>query len=87
VDDYADDFFFDQSYDRLMGTSRDGKKGIVAHMDVGRRIAALDLPGMPHLGSGVNFTYQGRPMMATPHIMGAAEYFPKPAKNNPPYYH
>jgi mono/diheme cytochrome c family protein/DNA-binding beta-propeller fold protein YncE len=68
VDDYADDFFFDQSYDQLMGTSRDGKKGIVVHMDVGRQIAALDLPGMPHLGSGVNFTYQGRPMMATPHI-------------------
>lgn len=68
VEDYADDFFFDQPYNQLMGTSRDGKKGIVVHMDVGRQIASLDLPGMPHLGSGVNFTYQDRPMMATPHI-------------------
>jgi len=30
LDDYLDDFFFDQSYDNLMGASRDGGKGQVA---------------------------------------------------------
>lgn len=68
VDEYVDDFFFDQPYDQLMATSRDGKKGIVVHMDVGRQIAELDLPGMPHLGSGITFTHDGRPVMATPHF-------------------
>jgi DNA-binding beta-propeller fold protein YncE len=26
----------------------------------------VDLPGMPHLGSGITWDYQGRPVMATP---------------------
>ncbi|MBK3775568.1 cytochrome C oxidase Cbb3 [Azospirillum brasilense] len=68
VNEFVDDFFFDQPYDQLMATSRDGKKGIVVHMDVGRQIAELDLPGMPHLGSGINFIHEGRPVMATPHF-------------------
>lgn len=63
-----DDFFFDPSYDHLMGATRDGRKGVVLHMDVGRPIASLDLPGMPHLGSGITFSWQGRPVMATPHF-------------------
>ncbi len=67
-----DDFFFDQSYRRLMGSARDGKRGVVVHLGVGREIAELALPGMPHLGSGITWTYQGRRVMATPHLKEAA---------------
>ena len=67
-----DDFFFDQSYRRLMGSARDGKRGVVVHLDEGHEIAELALPGMPHLGSGITWTHEGRRVMATPHLRGAA---------------
>ena len=66
--DYLDDFFFDQSYDHVVGAARDGKSGQVVNLDVGRKIATIDLAGMPHLGSGITFEYQGRPVLATPHL-------------------
>lgn len=71
VPDYLDDFFFDPSYERVMGASRDAGQGMVVDLDVKRRIADLDLGGMPHLGSGIVFNYQGRMMMATPHLKEA----------------
>jgi mono/diheme cytochrome c family protein/WD40 repeat protein len=68
VDDYLDDFFFDQEYVSLIGASREGK-GQVVDMDVGRVIVPdLELPGMPHLGSGITFEYQGRQVLATPNL-------------------
>lgn len=69
--DYLDDFFFDQTYEHVVGTSRDGKSGQVVNLDVGRKIATIDLAGMPHLGSGITFEYKGRPVMATPHLKEA----------------
>ncbi|TCS61793.1 cytochrome D1 domain-containing protein [Varunaivibrio sulfuroxidans] len=63
-----DDFFFDQGYDTVVGASRNGKGGQVINLNVGLKIADIDLPGMPHLGSGITFTYKGRPVMATPHL-------------------
>ncbi len=68
VDDYLDDFFFDQSYKLLIGSARDSHKGQVLDLDSGRKIAELALPGMPHLGSGITWDYQGRPVMATPNM-------------------
>ncbi len=68
LEEPLDDFFFDQSYRKLMGSTRAGKSGVVVHLDVRRPIAELPLPGMPHLGSGITWTYQGRRVMATPHI-------------------
>ena len=68
LDDYLDDFYFDQSYTHLMGASRDGGKGQVVDLNVRRKIADLDLPGMPHLGSGITWDYKGRPVMATPNL-------------------
>ncbi len=68
VDDYLDDFFFDQSYRHLIGAARDGKKGQVINLDSGKKIAELDLPGMPHLGSGITWEYQGKQVMATPNL-------------------
>jgi cytochrome c553 len=67
VDDYLDDFFFDQDYVSLIGSSREGK-GQVVNMDVGRVVANLELPGMPHLGSGITWEYRGRPVLATPNL-------------------
>ncbi|HUW49923.1 MAG TPA: cytochrome D1 domain-containing protein [Sulfuricella sp.] len=68
VADYLDDFFFDQSYKHLIGSARDGKKGQVIDLDSGKKVADLDLPGMPHLGSGITWEYQGHPVMATPNL-------------------
>jgi DNA-binding beta-propeller fold protein YncE len=68
LDDYLDDFFFTQDYNEVMGASREGGKGQVVHLDVRRSIATLDLPGMPHLGSGITWTWQGRRVMATPNL-------------------
>lgn len=68
LDDYLDDFFFDQSYDNLMGASRDGGKGQVVNLNVGRNIAELDLPGLPHLGSGITWKYRGQAVLATPNL-------------------
>ena len=68
VDDYLDDFFFDQEYVSIIGASREGK-GQVVDLDVGRVIVPdLALPGMPHLGSGITWEYQGRTVLATPNL-------------------
>ena len=63
-----DDFFFTQDYSMVMGASREAGKGQVVHLDVRRKIADLDLPGMPHLGSGITFVHEGRTVMATPNL-------------------
>lgn len=68
LNDYLDDFFFDQSYEHLVGTARSGKSAQVINLHIRRKIADLDLPGMPHLGSGITFEYQGRPALATPNL-------------------
>jgi cytochrome c553 len=66
-----DDFFFDPEYRNLIGTSRDGDRGVVVNLIVGREIAELPLSGMPHLGSGISWIRNGRRVMATPHLKEA----------------
>jgi hypothetical protein len=44
------------------------RKGVVVNLDVGREIASLPLPGMPHLGSGISWERKGHRVMATPHL-------------------
>ncbi len=68
LDGFLDDFFFDKNYLHLIGAARDGVKGQVINMIVGRKIAEIDLPGMPHLGSGITWDYQGIPVLATPNL-------------------
>jgi hypothetical protein len=68
LDDVLDDFFFTQDYSELIGASREAGKGQVVNLDVRRRIATLDLPGMPHLGSGITWQLDGRRVMATPNL-------------------
>ncbi len=68
LDDYLDDFFFDPSYRLLIGAARNARNGQVVNLDLGRKIADLELDGLPHLGSGITWQYQGRPVLATPNL-------------------
>ncbi|MCX8085851.1 MAG: nitrite reductase [Rhodocyclaceae bacterium] len=63
-----DDFFFTQDYSELMGAARTAGRGQVVNLDVRKKIADLELPGMPHLGSGITFAFQGRRVMASPNL-------------------
>lgn len=40
----------------------------VINLDARQRVASLPLPGMPHLGSGISFQYQGQTVLATPNL-------------------
>jgi hypothetical protein len=68
VDEPLDDFLFDQSYRHLLGSSRDGRSAVVVNLPAGRPIARIDMPGLPHLGSGVSFRHSERQMIALPHL-------------------
>lgn len=70
-----DDFFFDQSYAHVLGATRpkdtktrEAATGQVIHLDVRQKIADLQIAGMPHLGSGITFSWQGKTVMASPNL-------------------
>lgn len=71
VPDYLDDFFFDLDYQHVIGASRGGQGGMVVDLDSGEKVADLPLAGMPHLGSGITWEYEGRRVMAIPHLSTA----------------
>jgi len=68
VSEPIDDFFFTPDYADLIGGTRDGARGVVVNLIVGREIAELALPGLPHLGSGISWVRDGRRVIATPHL-------------------
>ena len=68
IDEPLDDFFFDQSYRHLLGSSRDGNNAVVVDIEAGKFVKRIPLPGLPHLGSGIWWEYQNRRVMATPHL-------------------
>lgn len=77
LDSILDDFFFSQDYTYVLGAARPVDSGTpsaaaptgqVVNLDVRRKIADLPLPGLPHLGSGISWKYQERPVMATPNL-------------------
>jgi len=68
LDDYLDDFLFDQSYLNVIGTARNAKAGQVVNLIVGRKIADIELTGMPHLGSGITWPWHGTTVLATPSL-------------------
>jgi mono/diheme cytochrome c family protein len=73
LEDYLDDFFFDQDYTYILGASRTSPKGQIVHLGAGRKIADLDMTGMPHLGSGITWEMtdkdgQKRTVMASPNL-------------------
>jgi DNA-binding beta-propeller fold protein YncE len=63
-----DDFFFTPDYRQAVGTARDAKRAQVVHLDARRVIASVEIPGMPHLASGISWQRQGRRVMATPNL-------------------
>jgi len=63
-----EDFFFTQDYSEVMGASREAGKGQVVNLDVRKKIADLQMPGMPHLGSGITWDWNGRRVMASPNL-------------------
>ena len=67
VEQYLDDFFFDQDYIYVIGAARDGG-GQVVNLDARRVEARIDLPGLPHLGSGITWPYKGTTVLATPNL-------------------
>lgn len=66
--DYLDDFFFDPQYVNLIGASRDSHNGQVINLDAKKKVATIDMAGMPHLGSGITWQYQGNTVFASPNI-------------------
>lgn len=68
VSDIMDDFFFDGGYTQMIGASRDGTRGLVLDLDIGKEVAEVALPGMPHLGSGITWDWQGHEVLVTPHL-------------------
>jgi DNA-binding beta-propeller fold protein YncE/cytochrome c553 len=68
LDELLDDFFFTRDYSQLLGAAREGGKGQVVHLDVRRKIASVDVPGMPHLASGITWDWNGRTVLATPNL-------------------
>ncbi len=64
----VDDFFFDPGYRNLLGSARDGGKSVVVNLDVGREIATIAMPGLPHLGAGITWMRDGRRLMASPNL-------------------
>jgi len=71
LDQVLDDFFFTPDFRQVVGASRAGKRGQVVHLDVRRAIAEVDLPGLPHLASGITWERRGRRVMATPNLREA----------------
>jgi DNA-binding beta-propeller fold protein YncE/cytochrome c553 len=71
LSEILDDFFLDQSYAYVIGAARDRGKGQVVNLDVRRKIADVPLPGLPHLGSGITWEWEGRVVMATPNLKQA----------------
>ncbi|WP_298829327.1 nitrite reductase [uncultured Piscinibacter sp.] len=72
LDEPLDDFFFDQGYRHVLGATRPKSDGSpsaqVVNLDIRRRIAALPLAGMPHLGSGITFAWGDGTVLASPNL-------------------
>jgi mono/diheme cytochrome c family protein len=73
LDNYLDDFFFDQQYQHIIGAARpQGERlpqgGQVIKIASGRKVADVNLPGMPHLSSGISWKYKDTRIIATPNI-------------------
>lgn len=68
LEDYLDDFFFDQEYNNIIGAGRNAKNGQVFNLNSKQKVADLDLTGMPHLGSGITWKYKDTVVLATPNL-------------------
>lgn len=76
LDEPLDDFFFDQGYRHVLGATRPQTDGgaataQVVNLDIRRKVADLALAGMPHLGSGITFAWNGGTVLASPNLKGS----------------
>ena len=71
LDAILDDFFFDQEYVHILSASRSGE-GQVVDLDLGRKVADLAIPGMPHLSSGITWKRGEQTLLATPNLKESA---------------
>ncbi|PMY00593.1 cytochrome C oxidase Cbb3, partial [Pseudomonas sp. GW460-13] len=55
------------SYRHILGASRKGGAQVI-DLQQGRKVAALALGSMPHLGSGITWQRDGREVMASPDL-------------------
>jgi len=76
LDEPLDDFFFDQGYAHVLGATRpktDGQPSAqVVNLDARKKIAGLPIAGMPHLGSGITWDWNGTTVLASPNLKGNA---------------
>ena len=76
LEEPLDDFFFDQSYRHALGATRPKAGGSasaqVVSLDMRRKVADLPIAGMPHLGSGITFAWNGTTVLASPNLGGGA---------------
>jgi len=76
LDEPLDDFFFDQGYQHVLGATRpkiDGQPSAqVVNLDARKKIAELPIAGMPHLGSGITWAWNGTTVLASPNLKGNA---------------
>ena len=63
-----DAFFFDPTYRYVVGAEQGTGHVDVVDLESGSVAARLDLPGLPHLGSGISWSRDGRLLMATPNL-------------------
>lgn len=63
-----DDFFFTPDFNSIIGASRDGGRATVFSLISSREIASIDVPGLPHLGSGISWTTAGKTVLASPNL-------------------
>lgn len=76
LQDYLDDFFFNRDYSLVIGASRPANSqgrqknltGKVIDLDSGKLVADIGITGMPHLGSGITWDYQGKEVLASPNL-------------------
>ena len=77
LEEPLDDFFFDQTYHHVLGATRpaslraEGATAQVVNLNIRRKVADLPIAGMPHLGSGITFAWNGTTVLASPNL-GAA---------------
>ena len=76
LEEPLDDFFFDQRYRHALGATRPHANGQgraqVVNLDIRRKVADLPIAGMPHLGSGITWSWQGTTVLASPNLKGQA---------------
>ncbi len=60
------DFFFERSFEHMIGVPPDGITAHIVHLDVRRAIARMPLPGRPHAGGAAAWERRGRAILALP---------------------